>query len=331
MNIFKRHLCLLPLLCMALAPARLEAAELSQGEKDTIFIGELKVQPAVIESASRQGRGAELRKALQSLDTQFISALNGTRVFQLVERKRKGDIELEQGLAAVAVDPDDKNAAQSGRMAGAKFAFLPQIDGFEDRSEIVEYQAIGRAALTRKLFLSAAVQVVDTTTGKLLPDSPSVQLTREETVENVRSGRTTGSDRVLVELAKDMALKLSRELVSLLRPAKVLSFTGRQIMINRGGEAGFNKGDEVEIYATQDIRDEDTGEIYRNEVPVGTATIVRLDRKQSFAMVSGTDLGITKGCIVRVVRASENAGHGAKAKAVEEEMTPDSSEKPLKW
>jgi len=309
------------------------SAQLSQGEKDTIFIGDLKVQPAIIDSAASQGRTGELRKTIQSLDTQFVTALNATRVFQLVERKRKGDIELEQDFAAVAVDPNDKNLAQAGKMAGARFAFLPQVDGFEERSEAVEYQAIGRAALDRKIFLSVMVQVVDTTTGKLLPDSPSIQLTKIETLENVRAGQAQGSDRAIVELAKEMAQKLSQELVALLRPAKVLTVTGKQVMINRGTEAGFNKGDLVEVFALQDVKDDDTGEIFRNEVPVGQARISRLDKKQSFAVIYGEDLGVAKGCIVRIAKQSgkggaENTTDSAPATGQE---TPGSGEKPLKW
>lgn len=335
MRIFTRIFRCFPLLMVvALYPPLSFAAGLSQGEKDTIFIGELKVQPSVIESASSAGRGSELRKTIQSLDTQFITALNATRVFQLVERKRKGDIELEQGLAFVAVDPDDKNMAQAGKMAGAKFAFLPQIDAFEDRSETVEYQAIGRAALNRRIFLSAIVQVVDTTTGKLLPDSPSIQLTKVETIEGVRSGQAAGSDQAIVELTREMAQKLSQELISLLRPAKVLSITGRQVLINRGSEAGFSKDDIVEIYATQSVKDEDTGETFQNEVPVGTAKVVRLDKRQSFANIFGEDLGVAKGCVVRIVKQKGNTAPEKDSAIINEisgQETPGSSEKPLKW
>jgi len=317
-----------------LLPGLLLAAELSQGEKDTIFIGELRVQPSVIEAAEKQGRSLELKRVIQSLDSQFINALNGTRVFQLVERKRKGDIELEQGFAAVAVDPNDKNLAQSGKMAGARFAFLPQIDGFEDRAETVEYQAIGRAALNRKLFLSVVVQVVDTTTGKLLADSPSVQLNRIESLEGVRTGQAVGSEQILVELAKEMAKKLSHELIALLRPAKVLSVSGKQILLNRGSEAGFSKDEMVEIYATQNVKDEDTGETFRNEVPVGQATIVRLDKKQSYATIVGEDLGIAKGCVVRISKSAAKNVPGEQTATPGENVdqpTPGSSEKPLKW
>lgn len=318
------------------------ASELSKGTKDTIFIGPLKVQPSVIEMAEKKNRTAELKRIFNSLETQFISSLNSTRVFQLVERTRKADIELEQGFAAVAVDPNDKNGAQAGKMAGAKFAFLPQVDGFEDASETAEYQAIGRSSMTRKLFLSATVQVVDTTTGKILPDSPSIQLTKVEEIENARTGQLTGSDQVIVALAKEMAKKLSQELVGFLRPAKVLSVTGKQIMFNRGTEAGFNKGDLVEIYAVQNVKDEDTGEEFRNEVPVGQAIIKRIDKNQSYAAISGDDMGITKGCVVRFTKSAATRSAEASeqqpdvtqpdfGKKIDSEDTPSSSDKPLKW
>ncbi len=328
-------------LALLLLPLSVSAAGLSTGEKDTIFIGSLDVQPSVIEMAEKKRRKVELKRVVDSLESQFVSALNATRVFQLVERQRKGDVELEQGFAAVAADPNDKNAAQAGKMAGAKFAFLPHIDGFEDTSETVEHLAIGRVSMSRKLFLSAGVQIVDTTTGKLLPDSPSVQLTKTEEIENVRAGQLSGSDEIIVVLAREMAKKLSQEVVALLRPAKVLTVTGKQILVNRGSEAGFGKGDLVELYVVQNVKDEDTGEIFRNEVPVGQAVISRIDKNQSYATISGDDLGITKGCVVRVMKtAAGRAAEGAPPPDAtrpdfgtkgENGTTPGSSEKPLKW
>lgn len=308
------------------------AAELSKGEKDTIFIGSLKVQPSVIEIAGKKGRQTELKRIINSLETQFIASLNATAVFQLVERDRKADLELEQGFAAVSVDPNDKHAAQAGKMAGAKYQFLPEIDAFEDTAETAEYQAIGRASMSRKLFLSALVKIVDNTTGKLLPDSPSIQLTKTEVIENGRMGQVSGSDQVLVFLAKEMANRLSQEVVSYLRPAKVLSITGRTVMFNRGTESGFSKGDAVEFYAVQNVKDEDTGETFRNEVPVGQGMIERIDKKQSYAKISGDDLGIAKGCVVRSLKTDrEKAPVQQEQQAPAAYDTPGSSDKPVKW
>jgi len=328
---------------MLLTAGTLHAAELSRGEKDTIFIGDLQVQPAVIEMTEKEGRSAELKLLYQSLDTQFISTLNATRVFSLVERKRKGDIELEQGFAAVAVNPDDKNLAKTGMMAGAKFAFLPQIDGFQDKRVTTTHAAIGRVSVTRELFLSAVVQIVDTTTGKILPDSPSVQLRTKKELRSVRPEEAVMDVADLVALAKDAARRLAQESVASLRPARVLAVTGQQVMINRGGEYGFAKGDLVEFFAVQNVKDEESGEIFRNEVPVGQGIIVRIDKQQSYAKITGEDLGIVKGCVVRFAKsAADRQREGAPGpdptrpdfeREKDEPLPPDpgSGEKPIRW
>ena len=131
-------------------------------------------------------------------------------------------------------------------------------------------------------------------------------------------------------LAKSMANQLSQKVVALLRPAKILAVTGKQIMINRGTEAGFQAGCKVEVYATQDTTDPDTGEIFRNEVPMGKALVVRADPKQSFAMIDGEDNGIAKGCVVKVVGIGMPPG-AQLMQQNEAPISPGSSEKPVKF
>lgn len=327
-------------LCFSSAPAQ----ELAKGEKDTVFIGALNIQPSVQEWAKSKGRELTLKRAADSLESQLITALNATRVFQIVERKRMTDLQVEQAFASVAINPGDKNAAQTLKLAGAKYAFLPQIDGFEDRAEKQRFDAIDRVSMGRKLFLSAVVKVVDTTTGKLLPDAPSVQLNKTEMADMARNESNLESDQVVLELAEEMASQLSQGVVALLRPAKVLTVTGKQILINRGTEAGFHQGDTAEVYAVQEVKDEDTGEIFHNEVAVGRVRVVRGDAKQSFGTIEGEETGITKGCVVRVLKPAQPLGAktllpssapGASLEpasvAPPAEVTPGSSEKPLKF
>jgi hypothetical protein len=324
-----------------LTPAR---GQLAEGSKDTLFIGAIKVQPSVRELARSEGAELQLDRAAQSLETQFIQAVSATRVFQLVDRKRIAEIQAEQSFAAVAVDPNDPRAAQLLKMAGARWAFLPEIDGFQVRTDTVRFQ-VGRESVTRKYFLSALVQIVDTTTGELLPDVPSIQLNEVETIAMAGAGQAQSSDAVLVGLARKLAARLSQEAVATLRPAKILAITGDQIMLNRGSEAGFVPGSPVEILAYQSIVDEDTGEVYRNEIPVGRATVRRGDKRQSFAEISGEDLGIAVGCIVKPLRSTagsaplapvtwsggrEEVGTEISPRS-ESPETPGSSAKPLSW
>ncbi|MDD2898628.1 MAG: hypothetical protein PHI31_07920 [Desulfuromonadaceae bacterium] len=324
------------------APASPAVELLQSGEKDTIYVDELKIQPSVLDMAGKKHIKTALMRVSDSLENQVVSALSATRVFQLVERRLPpANGGVVNGAGAEAAEPDNRDRVPGGTATGARFAFRTLIDGFDDTVKTVEHQAIGRVSQSRTLFLSASVQIVDTLSGKLLPDSPSVQLTKTEETENARMGQLSGSDELLVAVAKEMARTLSQEVVALLRPAKVLTVTGRQILINRGSEYGFSKGDLVEIFTVQRVRDDDTGEFFHNEVSVGQAVISRIEKNQSYAAVTGDDTGITKGSVVRFVKS-------AARRAVEAEPPPDvtlpdfgtkgdrgntpgSSEKPLKW
>ncbi len=332
-------------LSLALFAGRSAFGQLTKGAKDTIFIGEMKVEPSVKARAVEDGKQLELDRVAGALDSQFNRAVSSTRVFQLVERKRLKDLNLEQSFAAVAADPNDEKAARALKMSGARYAFLPEIDGFQDRTAVDEYQAIGRESMTRNLFLSASVRIVDTTTGEFLPDVPNVQLNKVETVAMAGLGEAKGSDQVLVEMAREMASRLSGEVIGLLRPAKVLMVTGKQLMVNRGTEAGFVAGAELEIYAIQEVTDDDTGEVFLNEILVGQALVERADSKKSFAKITGDDMGVAKGCIVKPV-ATAGTGRtiapatwsggkledGTQTKPVSVSPdTPGSSEKPLNW
>ena len=53
---------------------------LTQGEQSGIYIGEMQVQPSVIETATQKGKQLVLKRLAQSLDTQFIAALSGPAV-----------------------------------------------------------------------------------------------------------------------------------------------------------------------------------------------------------------------------------------------------------
>lgn len=285
------------ILLLTLIPYIVFAEDLTKGGKDTIFIGEILVQPSVTELAVKQKHDLDLKRVVESLDSQMITSLNAAQVFQLVDRKRFNDILSEQKFASVTVDPNDKNLAKGAKLAGAKFVFLPQIDGFEDKttSKTVksDFLELSKTTSRRSIYLSVVVQILDTTTGALLPGSPSV------TVDTSMVPADITGDRFYVELAKVAATKLAQNAISQLRPPKVIDVTGDQIMINRGIDTGFVVDTPIDIYAVKEVKDEDTGEIYRSEIPVGKAKVIRGDSKQSFATIVGDNLGIAPGCIAR--------------------------------
>jgi curli biogenesis system outer membrane secretion channel CsgG len=322
----------LVLLVLTLFLPLLAGAELSLGEKDTIFIDAVRIQPSLLAKAQRDGTSLALQRAADTLEAEFGNALSATRVFQLVERKELTTLGKEQELTASGlVDAENQNAAKVGRLHGAKFVFIPTLVGFEDSMLTKHYTATGRLDMTHELFFSTTVRIVNTKTGALLPEAPSVQLKKSEVLRNLTVDQVGSGEEFLVTQTRELARKLAQEAVATLRPAKILKVSGKQLLINRGSEAGFNLGDQVEIFAIENIRDEESGETYRNEIPVGQAEIIRIDKKQSFAMINGDDLGITAGGIVKIFRPANAApknGNDVSFPALE---TPGSSEKPLKW
>jgi hypothetical protein len=323
-------------LTMLLIPMTVGAAGLPTGEKVTISIGEVKVLPSVMELAEDQGKLIELKRISESLGTQLISSISATRTFHLVERAASKEPEETK-------DSVDSEAAEvTKKTPGARYLIIPRIDGFDDTTVVLKQKATGRSSVSRRLFLSALVQIADTTTGRLLPDIASIQITKSDDVNTEQSGKRTYSDRMVVELAREMAQQLISEAVGMVKPARILSVTGKQILINRGTDAGFEKGDLIEIYAAREEKDVDTGETFLDETPVGQALIVRLDGKQSFATVSGEDLGIMKGAVVRKLKSAASRRVEAE-KQPPDPTIPDfdavdtsdpnqgSGEKPLKW
>jgi curli biogenesis system outer membrane secretion channel CsgG len=313
-------------------PLLASGAELSLNEKDTIFIDAVRIQPSLTAKAQRNGTSLALQRAAETLEAEFTAALSATRVFQLVERHELATLAKEQELTDNGLVDPESNAAKAGRLLGAKFVFIPTLDGFADSTTTKSYTASGRSEMTRELFFSAVVRIINTKTGALLPDVPSVQLKKSEVARNLAEDQVdSGGEEFLVTQAKVLARQLAQAAVAMIRPAKVLKVSGKQLLINRGSEAGFHLGDQVEIFAIENIRDEESGETYRNEIPVGQAEITRIDNKQSFAMITGDDLGITAGGIVKIFRAAEGASPSGSDVPPPANETPGSSEKPLKW
>lgn len=314
-------------------PLLASGAELSQGEKDTIFIDAVRIQPSLFEKARRDGTSLDLQRAADTLEAEFTNALSATRVFELVERHELATLAKEQELTDNGmVNPESSNAAKAGRLLGAKFVFIPTLVGFAESTTTKSYTASGRSEMTRELFFSAVVRMINTKTGALLPEAPSVQLKKSDVARNLVTDQAdNGDEEFLVTQAKVLARQLAQAAVAMLRPAKVLKVSGKQLLINRGSEAGFNLGDQVEIFAIENIRDEESGETYRNEIPVGQAEIIRIDNKQSFAMITGDDLGITAGGIVKIFRPAAAATQSDREVPPPASETPGSSEKPLKW
>lgn len=308
------------------------AAELSIDEKDTIYIDKVRISPSLSERAERNGTSLALQRGADLVEIELTPALNATRIFQLVERKELSTLEEEQELSkSGAVDAESRFAASAGRISGAKFVLIPTLVAFDDVTSVRHYAATGRLDQTRNLYFAATIKIVNTKTGAILSEVPSVQLQQIDVRRNLSADDVSGREEFLVAQAKEVARQLAQSAVSVLRPARILAVSGKQILVNRGSEAGFSVGDQLEVFAVTNVRDEESGETYRNEFSVGQARIIRIDKKQSFAMIDGDDLGIVAGGIVKIFHAGNRGNKREGDAATPSTETPGSSEKPLRW
>ena len=134
-------------------PLLSSGAELSLGEKDTIFIDAVRIQPSLFEKAQHDGTSLDLQRAADTLEAEFTPALSATRVFQLVERNELATLAKEQELTTSGgVDAEYLNAAKSGRLPCLKatilswrclasLAMMPSIS-LSDREDCLAISAI---------------------------------------------------------------------------------------------------------------------------------------------------------------------------------------------
>lgn len=256
-------------------------AELEKGEKASVVVAPLKIVDSVFSLAKQEGRTASVNRIGDTLQSQFKTAINQTRVFNMVERDRLSDVNQEQSYQqAVSLD----GAVEMGRMKGAGYLLFIEVDGFQDRLQ-TKTLGTGRTEALRSIYLSAQIRIVDAETGDTLPDIPTAIVERE-----VRKGQNDGlgqdqinADRIFVEMAQEAANVLCQKVIAYIRPGKILKVKENEIVINRGEPAGFTKGAIVEFYDVDEIVDEDTGEVFIDESVAGKARVVRANERSSYA------------------------------------------------
>ncbi len=278
-------------------------ASLEQGAKASIVVSPVKIFDSVRSLAQKEGKLNSVERIGDTLQSQFKTAINQTRVFNMVERDRLADIQQEQSFQqAASLD----GAVEMGRMKGAGYLLFIEVDGFQDRLAS-KTLGTGRTEAMRSIYLSAQVRIIDTTTGDSLPDIPTAVVEREiYKSQNDGLGQDqTNADKVFVDMAKETANILCQKVIAYIRPGKIIRVKESEIMINRGVPAGFVEGSLVELFEVEEFEDEETGEVFRDETIVGKARITRASDRSSFASIIEGEL--SEGNMAKVVTTTKPA------------------------
>jgi uncharacterized protein YcfL len=271
--------------------------------KDTLFIGNVKVAPSVLKKAKDDKQTDNLERARDIMISQLPVASSNGRVFQLVDRDRMNEIMQEKDLTQIL--SSDPKSVEILKLLGAKYALFVEINAFEFRAD----KTILKGQVDHRYIslISATAKITDVDTGKILPDMPAVVKTLERKVlDGEVADAAINREQMIVELSKQVSTELVHEVQAILYPAKVLVARKNEVMINRGEEF-FPLDTKIEIYASNEVKDPNTGEKFLDEVKVGEGVIVRTDKQKSFAKLIGEDTGInTDNCIVRAVKTKND-------------------------
>ena len=240
---------------------------------------------------------------LGTLLDEMEASIQKNRKFTLVSRKKDvlQDIREEQEFAKSDITAG--NAAAEGQIKNANFLILPTVQDFKFyRSSKPVPNLNNKYIRIDSGMLEVNAQIIDTSTGGIkttfyLKSSFSTQ----KQVVNSKGGVPNSVH--FTKMAKNVAAKMTNQLVDAVFPMKVLNVQGKQVWINRGKDGGLKKGDILKVFRPGvELIDPDTGEnLGSAETEVGKIKVTRINPKFTITeIVKGNDEPIEKGDIVRV-------------------------------
>ena len=239
-------------------------------------------------------------KGLSRLGRTFLptlqSQLQATKAYQLVNRNDFSTLlkEIDFNASGLVGEP----IAKKFKLQGADLIMIVEYIDVEYLANKRVFELTDTTEETITLNATISVKILNTSTAIVEQALPVVEVNLIQVNSQIRVGDKVSSSNLWSKAGSQLATKLVKSLLSVGSPAKVLAVNGKQVLVNKGALFGFEKGLKVKFYVLQKIIDEESGDVFTNEVPVGFGKVVRGDDRKCFVEV-GEDLGIAKGCIVQ--------------------------------
>ena len=260
----------------------------------TLAISKVKATPAILSNAAGAQRQNSINRMTQALDGQLASALQQTRKFTVIARSDADALIEEAGATGRAFD-----------FGEADYLLVVTVDDFQDFIQTATFASIGKSATKRVIRFAAVGKLYDAKTNKLIETAnfQEQNLDTEEVLANSASAGGELSDSLLLALTRRMSEKIAERISDVAYPARILAKTGKIVTINRGDGTGIAAGQLWEVFALGEaLIDPDTGvSLGREEMSVGQVRIRRVTAHTAQGEISGEDLGIDRGAIVRRV------------------------------
>ena len=284
----------LPLSAQDAPAAATQAPAPAAATLKALAISKVKATPAILSDAATEGRRNSIDRMSQALDGQLISAIQQTRKFTVLARS-DADALIEENAAS----------GQAFAFGKSDLTLVVTIDDFQDFTQTATFATLGKTATKRVIRFAAVAKLYETATNKLV-ETANFQEQNLDTEEELANSTSSGgelSDSLLLALTRRMSEKIAQRVADVAFPARILAKTGKIVTINRGDGTGIAAGQLWEVFAVgEELIDPDTGaSLGREELSVGRVRIQRVTPRTAQGEVTGEDLGIDRGAIVRRV------------------------------
>ncbi len=246
-------------------------------------------------SSATEAKGVKVMGS--SFETSLTHLLQSSNLFKVVERKQ-----IEEFLEEIDFNESGvvgEKATEKLAMKGANYMMFVTLNGADFSAEKQAYAAINRRDETLILVAEMGVKILNVSSGVIEYSLPLLKVELAQESKQLRPGQAGKKNDIWSDAGVALARSVINELASTVKPAKVLAVNGAQLLVNQGSTTGFALGVKVKVYASEKIVDEDSGEVFMNEVEIGSGVVKRGDHRKCFIKVS-EDLGIAKGCVVRI-------------------------------
>lgn len=307
---------LLPaILAAALALGVFSSAAQTPPEKKRIGVGPVQATKSLEEDTARKGKSLVMRRVMESMDGQLISALAQVRKFNVIGRSDLKHLLDEQGLSNSGI-VDAATASSPGKVKGLDYLVIITVDNFLEQNEDAAF-ASGRRLAARRFQLSAQAKIYRPDTGELL-EAPNIQVERREVLEKPDAviSDANRTDDMMPALAREMSEKVANRVVDVVFPAKVIDKEGKDVTINRGDGMRIGEGEIWSVFGpAKTITDPDSGEVIKAKGAfMGRVRITGVEPTYSKGEIV-EDKGIIIGCVLsKPAEAPSSASTGSDPK-----------------
>jgi hypothetical protein len=216
-------------------------------------------------------RGVNNKKTLEAayeIKGKIIDQLTQTRKFAMIDREFLGDTDNELKLIQ-GKNFKIEEMARLGNQVGVDFILLPTVFKHKISKSVRNSKFSDKKYTTYRSLSEVSIKLIDVATSQ---------------IKLSKTLKVSGNSSNYSLLADKMALRISETITNSIMPPQIISLTGKELIINQGGDA-MAKGRRFNIFRLgKRLYDPDTNEsLGREETLSGVVQIVRSTSKTSAA------------------------------------------------